>query len=216
MISSASSSFGKETMKHNNYLKPQPLGWVHDAHTVNTGVYSWGIATDPVGVMIAGIFAGRKTALAELGMRLSSNQLTIPLEEKNLSFEGFGREAYRIFDQNLPDGQGAARLYLHRGLTAEDPVESGGMLFFYVWGHTRSAPDFDLWAARMQDIHRLPVRKSWYPCLWDKMLYRGWVQRCTTYGFAPLWEVSVTTDEWQAMIIENLDQLERRVYGPAC
>ena len=200
-------------MDIHDYLKPQKLGWLHFDHAdVNLDLFSWGIALDPAGVMVAGIFAGRKTALDEVHLLLDA-RFTIRMQAEDIAFSGYGSGAYQKFDQELPNGQGLARLYLHRGATSDDPLEIGGMLFFYVWGATPEAPDFELWAARMQDVHRMPVRKSWYPQLWQILVARGWAQPCRTYGFGCLWEVSVTSEEWQAMILENLTALERRPNG---
>jgi hypothetical protein len=177
-------------------------------------IFSWGIALDPSGIMIAGMFAGRITALDEMHLQLCEN-FVIERETGNIAFSGYSPSAYQKFDQRLPNGQGLARLYLHRGASREDLVEVGGIQFFYVWGASPAAPDFALWAGRMQDVHRIPLRAHWYPRLWEILLARGWVQPCQTFGFGTLWEVAVTSSEWQAVILENLAVLEGRSDAPA-
>lgn len=199
-------------MKLHDYLYPEKLGWVHldqDNLPLPLDLFSWGIALDPTRCMIAGMFAGRKASLDEFHLALTDNfRIQTPGEE--IKFSGFSKDAYQKFDQPLPNGQGVSRLYLHKGASSDEPVEMGGILFFYIWGSTPQAPDFELWANKMQDVHRIPVRKTWYPLLWEIMVTRGWVQPCRSINFGPLWEVSVTSEEWQEMIMENLDVFERR------
>ena len=202
-------------MALHDYLKPQKLGRVHhqalDGH-IALELFSWGVCLDPDNVLAAGMFAGRATTIGEFDLLLKGGStFSIPTQNETITFSGFGRDAYRTFEQELPQGQGRAILYLHHSAGSGEAAVLNGIHVFYVWGRTPDHPDFDRWAARMQDVHRIPVRRRWFPHLWAIAVERGWVQPCLSYGFGCLWEVSVSSEEWAAVIVENLREIERGI-----
>lgn len=200
-------------MNYNQLIQPETVGWVQANH-ISMGIMCYGIVVDAHGSMIAASFAGRQTSIVEFKRSLAGVRLSVKGDEHNIDFQAQAEDSYQIFDAPLPHGQGTSSLYLHKAaLLAYEPVLVGDLKFCYVWGHKDQAyPYFPWWEERVQDAHRIPFLKEWDQALWNMMIDQGWVQTCTSIGFANLWEISVSSEEWQNLIIDNLHALKEAAH----
>lgn len=200
-------------MEITELIQPQQIGWVQYKSGDAPGVMCQGLVTDQQDNMLCAIFVGRQTAMETFKRTLPGKDLRIRNEEHNLSFSVQSADSYQIYPVDLPHGQGTTLLYLLKtSLLSHSPIDIDGLQIFHVWGlGNENKPHFPWWEQRVQDTHRIPFKTSWSPALWNLMKERGWVQHSKSIGFANLWEITVSSEEWQNLIIENLDTLKEVV-----
>jgi len=194
-------------MKTANFISPNLLGSFLDPKTGSTqGVYCYGLAIDEAGVVVACILGGHITRLSGFEIDVGFGQpLAIDIESERVEFSFGALAEYETYHYQHQDGLGALTLMLHKASLMGVPLMNlGGEPHFYVWGpQDGEAPHLDLWARRMQDILSLPLDDAWHPLLWQQMLEQEWAVPCQNLGgFAPLWDVTITAQDWQDFVMD--------------
>jgi hypothetical protein len=55
---------------------------------------------------------------------------------------------------------------------------------------------------KLQKIVALPLDPLWYPRIWEELLANSYAAPCTCHGgFSNLWEIIITKDEWQELVL---------------
>jgi len=170
-----------------------------------TGVTCFGLALDESAVVVAGVFGGRQTNLDDLfnhkinwypcQCHLKSGGDPLPF---TLSLQD--TQLYPYDDLDI----GSLRLCLHKGtLASQDLAYLGDLPRFYCWAERGCpAPVLSLLFEKLQRIAALPLDPDWYPALWQALVAGGYATPCRSFGgFAPLWEVIITQEEWQSLVL---------------
>ena len=194
-------------MKTENFIAPKLLGPFIDPRSgVDQGVHCYGIALDDTNVLVACILGARvmrlETFLVEFGYGAT---YAVEIKGEAHSFSVSLSDDYQRYPYEHPDGLGGMTLVLHKAALMGLPLTVlGDDPHFYVWGpFDGKTPHLDLWARRMQDVLSLPLDSEWYDLLWNKLVEQEWAVPCNSLGgFAPLWDVSISSDEWHRLVMD--------------
>lgn len=176
----------------------------HPRPLPGTGVHCFGLVLDPAEVLIAAIFGARRSKLERFLADLSCFSFSLetsPSQVCCFSAALPDLRAYPFNDREL----GSLVLLLHKSALASSPIEDlGGLPRLFCWGQKDSgAPIYDLAFTRLQKILPLPLDPVWYAGIWQALVKGGHAVACTVSGgFAPLWEIVITGEEWQSLILD--------------
>jgi hypothetical protein len=207
-------------LRIDHFIRPKRVGKIQRAQDrfspgpQETGVECLGMVLTDSTRLVAGIFGGRSTNLNEFlatTARWSPCQLVQPDNDTpvpfSISFEDLETYAWEDLDF------GKLVLLLHKGALASQQItQLGDLPNFFCWSKAdEDQPALGLLFEKLQKIVALPLDPQWYPRIWDELLAEGSATTCTCYGgFSNLWEVIITKDEWQELV---LSLVRRKVLG---
>ena len=198
-------------LRIDHFVRPRRVGIIQQAQNrfsmgpKETGVECLGMVLTDSTLLVAGIFGGRSTNLNEF---LATTARWSPCQLKqsdydtpvafSISFEDIEIYEWEDFDF------GKLVLLLHKGALASQQItQLGDLPNFFCWSKAdKDQPALSLLFEKLQKIVALPLDPHWYPRIWDELLAEGYATPCTCYGgFSNLWEVIITKDEWQGLVL---------------
>jgi len=198
-------------LRIDHFIRPKRVGEIQRAQDrfslgpKETGVECLGMVLTDSTLLVAGIFGGRSTNLNEFlatTARWSPCQLVQPDNDTpvpfSISFEDL--ETYEWEDLDF----GKLVLLLHKGALASQQItQLGDLPNFFCWSKTgEEQPALSLLFDKLQKIVALPLDPLWYPRIWEELLAEGYAAPCICYGgFNNLWEIIITKDEWQGLVL---------------